>query len=512
MSQGKGFASLTAAQKASIYDTDTKPVAFVSAKQGERAVKKRENEVMPRIAPVVEPSKEPAKSVVGPTKEPAKEPAGLTAADISATGENISDYERQADGSYVLKTPKTELDIELEKARTEAEQAKTEVDTAVNQLKSFDISKDPELQGIISSITGQWDTRIRQMEQINKSREASLRQRGLRTGAARYTAGFGGIMSATEQEGLARISELESKKQSAITQARSAFRARKWDEYAKFVDIAEGNYNQEIKELNELGKRAVEENKKRAEKERVSRNEDAVASLMEDGFTDPLDIFITAKEAGLDISPDDIADIIKDLTGEEVEKEEKWQDKLLTPSQWTTYQVPPGTSWGKLADMLEKGEIKMPSRYRPRKPEAAETLETASNTEVQSMVNDTFNSEFRNELFNTLSDDQLRWFMVDFRDTINDAQGKMSIDPVIFPSQFWKAWKKQAGIGEEEVKKQNIGDIKKDILIQVQEDKEFYSKKESKNLMVSDLEETFGSPLPQIIEDAVNEALDEVYK
>jgi len=188
--------------------------------------------------------------------------------------------------------------------------AKEEYDTAKSNLLNLDVSKDPELQGIISSITSQWDNRISEMKQINKGREASLTKRGIRLGG-RYTGEiFGGIIASEERAGIQKIANIEAQKQSAITQATAAYKSQKWDEYYDLVSLAEKEYNREIEAVNELNKLAVEQSKLLQEKnnEEISKSavSDGVYNAIIGGAEDVQSIYKNLRDLGIETTPDEI--------------------------------------------------------------------------------------------------------------------------------------------------------------------------------------------------------------
>lgn len=238
----------------------------------------------------------------------------------------LSDDEKQAFG---IDTPqKTEIDTQIEEAENEFNQSKNEIENLKNQLQQFTIT-DRDLEQQIQVITNQFNVRIKQMEEINTRREASLRKRGLRTGAVKFTASFGGIISAEERDGVARIAELEAQKQSAIQQAKQAQKENNYSVFLKQVEIAEEMFKLKTDELNEL-----RENQKKKDEEIKKINDnlvlgDFVSEAMKSGTVDVKSLFDLARAGGIKTTPKDIEDTLNSLlpkpTKEEKKKENSYE-------------------------------------------------------------------------------------------------------------------------------------------------------------------------------------------
>lgn len=299
----------SAGANGNVYTPVMKEPIIISTKQADNKISEADD----KLAGLTTPKPPEIKPEVKETPKPeVKEPIGISYSDLVTTGEDVSLYEKQTDGSYVKKQPKTQLELDLEKEKDDVETATAEINAANDRLKSFDVSKDPELQGIISNISSQFDTRIRQMEEINRSRTGGLTQRGFRTGG-RYTTSYAGIVSAEERAGMDRVGELEAQKQSAIISAQSAFKAQKWNEYVKFADLAEKSYEKQVAELSELNKKAVEQNKKIEEEKNKNKVGDAVYNAFAGGQTDTADIYATLRNQGIATTTKEVDDIVKIL-------------------------------------------------------------------------------------------------------------------------------------------------------------------------------------------------------
>lgn len=221
---------------------------------------------------------------------------------------------------------------------TEVDTAKAELDSAKNNLINLNVENDPALKQMLANISQQWDARIADMEQANKSRQASLSTTGIRLGS-RYTGGmqgmFGGIISAEESQASSRIATLQSQKSQALLEARNAYQNQQWTKYAKLVDIAQKAYSDQLDAVKELNKAQAEQNQKIKDQVRISGIEQAVSSALGLGVSDAKDIFdaISKSEtlSSFNASSKEVKEALANLTGETS------MDKLGTDVRDFTY-------------------------------------------------------------------------------------------------------------------------------------------------------------------------------
>jgi len=177
------------------------------------------------------------------------------------------------------------------------EETRADLESAKEKLFSIDATNDPRFKAIADTIAAQWDIRIRQMEQTNKSRQAALQQANIRLGS-RYTGLIsGGIMTEEERQGLERVSGLEATKQSAILQAQEAFEAKEWTKFAKAVDLAEDEYERQLEAISELNKQIKKQNEKINAEDRAFKLDSAIADIFSI-TTDRSAIFSMLQERG----------------------------------------------------------------------------------------------------------------------------------------------------------------------------------------------------------------------
>lgn len=190
--------------------------------------------------------------------------------------------------------------------QTDQQKAQAEVDSASNDLKSlssnlsqFTIS-DADLAQQVASITAQWNTREQDMQKVNTQREGSINTLGVRLGS-RYAGGsggtFGGIVSEEERQGVARIADLESQKQSAIAAAKTAALTQNWSVYSKQVDLAQKAYEDKVSALKDLQTATAAQNKLISDQIEQQKTDyynqvtkpinDVLSSATSNGLTDP---------------------------------------------------------------------------------------------------------------------------------------------------------------------------------------------------------------------------------
>jgi len=124
---------------------------------------------------------------------------GFALEDVLEITKDLTGWSRNNDGTYTpSKDALARLGVSQEDTQSDdadglLQEAKAERDAAFLALKNFDVSNDPALSRIVGGITSAWDSRIAEMDRINRSREAAIRTTGVRLGS-RYTGGMGGPM------------------------------------------------------------------------------------------------------------------------------------------------------------------------------------------------------------------------------------------------------------------------------------------------------------------------------
>ena len=155
-------------------------------------------------------------------------------------------------------------DVQSGKMQAELNQARQEKDQLIANMSKYMVS-DAQLNSQIQGINSMYDSRIADMERINRQREGAIKTLGVRIGS-RYTGGtggvFGGIITEEEREGVSRITELQNQKMQAVNAAKSAANTQNWQVYGKQLDLAQKKYEEQTEAVKDYNKLLKENNKK----------------------------------------------------------------------------------------------------------------------------------------------------------------------------------------------------------------------------------------------------------
>jgi len=300
-----------------IKSSAAKELTGASSESGLSLVKEAEKKATGLQAPVLPPT-EP---VAPPEKEPTKGEFTLDEA-LEIFGTDFTGINKQDDGKYSA-DPSAMARIGLktdavtgieEKQRLLKEKA--DYENAIARIQNFDVSQDPALKNILSGIESSWNSRIAQMNQVNKSRTAAQQTAAYRYGV-QYTGAqlspLQGIVSAEENAGLNRITELEAQKNSALTEAKMAYSNNEFSKYVKFVEIADKKYQQSLDAVNILNETIKSEDAKRALAQTKRESQNTITGLMLQGVTDPLSIFNAMTASGMPVDFKDITEITSEM-------------------------------------------------------------------------------------------------------------------------------------------------------------------------------------------------------
>ena len=255
----------------------------------------------------------------------------------------------QAEASLLQK----EADAQKTESEKEAEKQKAGIKAVLDPLKAeADVSQRAQLD----EIERQYGLLIAKQEEINRRSEKTSETIQLRTGTARYAPEAAmGAVNAVVAEGQSKLSELYNKKTSARANVVAAYNEKKYTlafrEFEAFQSIDKELRN----ETKEINKKLLEANKK-ADEARIQASRDAaVASLMEQGVTDPakmlnlLNFDESGKRTG-DFTAEEIAKAVKNLTPELKNKTDDGLGVELKQFEWaiknpTISGIPATTTW-----------------------------------------------------------------------------------------------------------------------------------------------------------------------
>lgn len=185
------------------------------------------------------------------------------------------------------------------KAQAEVDSASSDLKSLTDSLSKYTVS-DADLLAQTNAISAQWDARIADMQKINDARKNAINTSEIRLGS-QYAGGSGGqtgsIISEEERQGVVRIGELESQKQSAIAAAKSAAASQNWQVYSKQVDLAQKSYDDKISALKDLQTATAAKNKIIADQ--LQHDQDAAAKTQSDLTKSINDVLTAATKNGL---------------------------------------------------------------------------------------------------------------------------------------------------------------------------------------------------------------------
>lgn len=259
---------------------------------------------------------ENAADEVNGAKETLDQLSGTAPTDTKKTSEK-TDKETVSDTDLAALLEDKEsapVNATLSAAEAEATRLGNEYKSILADVDNYKIS-DEEIKGQVDSITSLYDSRIREMQDINERRERSFETTGYRIGA-QYTGGvrggvFGGVISEEERQGLTRIGALEAEKQQKISSAKEAARAQNWKVYVEKAKGAQEAYKGQLKVLEDLNKLEVESRKKLGDERKKIEYEENIAVLYKAGVTEAADIQSFLKDKGYSVSLKDIKDTLE---------------------------------------------------------------------------------------------------------------------------------------------------------------------------------------------------------
>jgi hypothetical protein len=292
--QTKRFSGLEGTAEQDLFDEGTQKA--VAAKGG------RDN-----TTTYINPGTDQTETTTGPTSGSEEERAkfaaeGFEVSEATTTVDEEEDPEIQR------------LTEEIQRLTEVSEAATAEVTNMINRVNDLYIT-DSRLRSQVLGITNAYDARIAEMQDITKRQVASIRTTGIRSGA-RFTGGsgglWGGIISEAERQGVLRIADIESKKQSTIIEAKNAARNFNYTLASDLLDSAETLAANKATELANLQEAQREQDAAIAEKKRRLEIDTNISALVAEGETNINNIFDR-------LNRDENGDIVGDVSLEEIQ-------------------------------------------------------------------------------------------------------------------------------------------------------------------------------------------------
>src|SRR3990167_9536649 len=260
-------------------------------------------------------------------------------------------------------TPKPEKTTEDKFAEQLANEGLTDFDKQRLELEQRAIKRTQETKDFITSLSSQLDASkasmlkgigeqynriIQQTEEANRRYEAVVQTAGIRSGGAKYSPEItSGIYQAAVNEGLQRVADIISKRNEAIASINSAYDSKKFSLMAEQFDRLNKINDDLDKTLSEIAETQREKSEELNKQLIQSSRDDAVASLISQGITDPLQLmgFLNFNEKGQKIGDFtfkevyDISSKIKSVEGEKLQSYiQEWKEAVSIGA------VPEGTS------------------------------------------------------------------------------------------------------------------------------------------------------------------------
>lgn len=297
-----------------------RPVSVLSTERAMDTVNKR-METLNGISPTTAPGYQP------PPKEEAPEktiPKAYFTNEAGQEAEYTQDQLRDPNvqnfikgGGYVMS--RTE-GPSLEAA--EVSTVDQRLENLVNEITAYNVDDDPGFKAQAESIKNQYAQLRSAMEQTNKARAGAVSTLGIRGGTTRYA---GGVQLGLEGEELRqaaeRIKDINRDEVDAVAAARSAYQTGKFSIFNTKVAALEKLRTAKNTELENLNKKLAEANKKFNETIGRASRDAAVASLLDQGITDPKQLldYLNFDEDGNqigDFTAKEIDDTLKALSPE----------------------------------------------------------------------------------------------------------------------------------------------------------------------------------------------------
>lgn len=182
--------------------------------------------------------------------------------------------------------------------------------------KNLTTAANQAAQAQIAGLTGQWQERRELLIESNRANEATWRQGFIRTGQSEYSPGMtGDFLSAKEREGMRRVQQLDDQYNAAVAQVNAAVDERNFSRAADLTATLQDLENQTF----EIMQKNLDEAKKVNEAFRKASRDSAVASVVAQGFTDPVQVMemlnfnATGQQVG-DFTAEEVENALKILS------------------------------------------------------------------------------------------------------------------------------------------------------------------------------------------------------
>jgi len=229
-------------------------------------------------------------------------------------------------GEEEEETPEqTELKNLIEETTSTIADLDTEIDNIIADWDNLQARSDSLTASLIADIKNQYRIKKERAEEQGRRTLRAIKQLGYRTGSYRYSAAFTGVIDAQERATQREVNRLDAEMNSLILEAQQASIENDYKLLSQKMDLYEERRKEKIQRLKELNERLIAKNEEiEKENEKIEKRR-TVISLYDKGIVDPLDILSVMIDAGWDIEPNEIEDILGLIPEGEA-------DKLWKPS------------------------------------------------------------------------------------------------------------------------------------------------------------------------------------
>lgn len=324
--------SLSGNKLTSKYLENYSPVSYLSSANAENTVNEKMSKVDGQYPQINTTSKTNSRGeIINPTEEDIKQfNSKYTTEKGKATYINGNEQEITLSESQ-LKDPKTksylknngydllksDFAVDLE---SDVNNLDSQIEDLTNDFNSYNVNDDPEYQAEAQQIRQKYDKLRTQTQKTNASRKNALTTLGIRGGTAEFA---GAIQIGIEGEELnqanQRLADIESEEASTLSSLRSAYKEGKWTEFSRKTASLEKIREKKADALKTYNETLSEKIKTLQETERQSTRDNTIASLIQQGVTDPVSLldYLNYDEIGNqvgDFTAKEVADTLENLS------------------------------------------------------------------------------------------------------------------------------------------------------------------------------------------------------
>lgn len=204
-----------------------------------------------------------------------------------------------------------------------------------NKQMLLDLKAQFDAQGVqqLQNIENTYNNLITQQEQQNKGAVAGTTNALFMSGAMQHDVYSNDKITAQVSYGLQQIQNLNAQKQQAISAAKQAILTGDFEYAGKLQAITDKIVKEQQDAMNKINDSLIEKNKKLNEDKMKSTKDSAIASMYENGITDPTMMLSELKKAGWeDITISDVKGVL-DVVDKNLADYKKMQTDIMNNAQ-----------------------------------------------------------------------------------------------------------------------------------------------------------------------------------